>query len=177
MSAAMSSTTPHTLEYQLGRTDLEAFAVHHVAHAASLARRIRRMRIVWTVVFVVIAVEYARTSLAGALAFAAVGVAYLVLYGPLNRFLAGRQTHGLNRRPPTPRSGIVRLTLDGGALAVEAAEGAGRFAPRDVREIDETPSHYYLHVGPSSAIIIPRSGLATGDPDAFVRALRAATEA
>jgi hypothetical protein len=172
----MTSATPQTLEYQLEQADLEAFAAHHVAHAASLARRIRRMRIVWTVVFVVIVVEYARTSPAGAFAFAAVAIAYLALYGPLNRFLAGRQTHGLNRRPPTPRSGGVRLTLQGGALAVEAAEGTGRFVPRDVGQIDETPSHYYLHVGPSSAIIIPRSGLATGDPDAFVRALRAAAE-
>lgn len=171
---SIRSSSPATLEFELTRADLDAFASHHAAHAPHLARRIRRMRLVWTVVFAVITVEYARTSRAGAAAFALIGVAYVALYGPLNRFLYARQHRALRRRPETPGVGPVRLSLADGGLAVDAAQGAGRIDPAAIERIDEATAHYFVYVGPSAAIVVPRSGASRGDADAFVRSLRAA---
>jgi hypothetical protein len=169
----MSPSSTATLEFELTRADLDAFVTHDAAHSPHLARRIRRMRLVWAVVFAVIAIEYGRTSPVGALGFAAVGIAYLALYGPLNRFLYVRQRRGLRGRPETPGVGPVRLALASGRLEVQAARGSAHLDPADIRRIDESASHYFLYVGPSSAIVVPRLGATRGDPDALVRSLRA----
>jgi hypothetical protein len=147
---------PVTLDYDLTRADLDAFATHQAAIAPHLVARIRRMRLVWAVVFTVIVWEYAKISPAGALGFAAVGLAYLAAYGPLNRFLYARQNRRLNRDPEAPRAGHVSLEL-----TTSLRSGA-------IRRVDRSPAHHFVYIGPTSAIIIPRSGAVRGDPDAFV---------
>lgn len=173
----MGTTSRHTLEYELTRADLDAFATHHAAHAPDLAQRIRRMRFVWAVVFAVIAVEYGRISPVGAVGFGALGVAYIALYGRLNRFLYVQQSRGLKRGPEVPGVGPVTLTLMSGALLVDGRAGQARVALSRIRRVEESPSHYFVYVGPTAGLVVPRAGVATGDPEAFVRALRAALPA
>jgi hypothetical protein len=162
------------LQFELAPRDLEAFASHHATEAPHLVRRIRRMRLVWAVIFGVIAWEYAKTSVPGALGFLVIGGAYLAAYGPLNRFLYVRQNRNLNTGPDAPRLGPVTLRLERGRLRVDAREGSSTLQPSAIRRVTESRTHYFLYVGPTSAIIVPKTGVTGGDPAAFVRAVREA---
>jgi hypothetical protein len=162
------------LHFEITPRDLEAFASHHAAEAPHLVGRIRRMRLVWAGVFGLIAWEYSKTSVSGALGFLVVGAAYLAAYGPLNRFLYVRQNRNLNNGPDAPRLGPVTLRFEAGRLEVEATQGSSTLQPSAIRRVTESPTHYFLYLGPTSAIIVPKTGVTGGDPGAFVRAVRVA---
>jgi len=132
------------------------------------------MRVVWAVVFAIIGIDYARTSGLGALGFTAVAIAYLVLYGPINRYIYLRQTRGVRQRH-APGVGRVVLGLSANALTVDGSNGTVRLEYAAVRRIEESPTHYFLYVGPAAAIVVPRDRVAKGDPEAFVHALRSQT--
>jgi len=171
----MSVPSPSSLEYELTGADVDAFATYHVGHDAHLAKRITRMRWVWAVVFAVIGFEYARTSKLGGLAFAGIAIAYLAIYGPMNRYLFRRQMGGGMHRGPAPGIGRVTLRLTSDGLVVDGSNGTTRLEASAIRRIEAAPAYYFLYVGPLAAIIVPRTGVSRGDPDAFVRALQAMT--
>ena len=163
------------LRFDLTKSDLDALASHHADESPHLRNRIRRMRLLWAGIFGLIAWEYSKTSVPGALAFLALGAAYVAGYGPLNRFLYVRQSRNLNAAPETPRLGPVTLRFEQGRLRVESSEGAATVQPQAIRRIAETPAHWFLYVGPTAAVIVPKMGVEGGDPAALVAAVREAT--
>jgi hypothetical protein len=158
-----------TLEYELGQADLEAFFEHHASHAPYIAARNRRMRWVWAGIFTLLALAYSTWSPGGSVAFLGLAVAFLLFYGRLNRWWYVRHNRRVNAGPDGPRLGQTKLELAGGQLLVEAPEGSSRLDLAAVRRIDESDSHYFIYLGPVSAVIVPK---AVGTADAFVRALR-----
>jgi hypothetical protein len=162
------------LHYELTGADLDAFATYHAGHAPQLTARIKRMRFVWTGVFLFIAWEYSKSSVSGALAFLVLGAAYVGAYGPINRYLYVRQNRGLNAGSDAPRLGPVTLNVEAGRLRVQSSEGLTTLEPSAIRRIEESPSHWFLYLGPTAAIIVPKAGVTGGDPAALVRAVRAA---
>jgi hypothetical protein len=173
----MTTTLNSTLEYELGHSDLEAFFTHHAHHAPYIVKRNRRMRWIWAAVFTLTAAAYAPVSPAGALVFAVIAVTFLAVYGRLNRWWYIRHNRRLNAGPDGPRLGHIRLERASGQLLVEAPEVSSRLELSAIRRIDESDSHYFIYMGPVSAIIVPKSGTRGGSPAAFVQSIREAQAA
>jgi hypothetical protein len=158
-----------TLEYELGQADLEAFFDHHASHAPYIVARNRRMRWVWAGIFTLLALAYSTWSPGGSIAFLALAVVFVLFYGRHNRWWYVRHNRRVNAGPDGPRLGHTKLELASGQLAVEAPEGSSKLNLAAVRRIDESDSHYFIYLGPVSAVIVPK---AAAQADSFVRALR-----
>lgn len=163
-----------TLEYKLGHADMEAFFEHHASCAPYIVARNRRMRWIWGGLFALLALAYSSWSPGGAFAFLVLAIVFLLFYGRLNRWWYVRHNRRLNTGPDGPRFGITRLELSGGHLLVEAPEGSSKLELSAIRRIDESDSHYFLYLGPVSAVVVPK---ADGRAESFVRALRNAVAA
>lgn len=166
-----------TIEYELDRSDLEAFFAHTAGHTPYLVKRDRRMRWIWAAVFGAIALLYARLSPAFALVFAGLAVIFLAFYPRLNRWRFVRHNRRLNAGPDGPRLGHTKLELCPGELAVETPEGSARLALSAIRRIDESESHFFIYMGPISAVILPKSAAQGGAAGAFVQSIRNAQSA
>ena len=163
-----------TLEYELDQADLEAFFTHHASHAPYILSRNRRMRWIWGVLFALLALAYASWSPGVSVAFAIIGVALLVFYGRLNRWWYIRHNLRINAGPDGPCLGAMRLELAGGQLLIEAPEGSSKLELSSIRRIDESDTHFFVYMGPVSAIIVPKLG---GQAEAFVQSVRTAQAA
>jgi len=163
-----------TIEYELDRSDLEAFFAHTAEHTPYFVKRNRRMRWFWGAAFGVIALLYARSSPAFSVVLASFAVLFLAFYGRLNRWWFVRHNRRLNAGPDGPRLGHTKLELCPGELAVETPEGSARLALSAIRRIDESDSHYFIYMGPVSALVVPKS-TDRGDPiGTFIRSVREA---
>jgi hypothetical protein len=163
-----------TLEYELGQADMGAFFAHHASHAPYIVARNRRMRWIWAGLFALLALAYFSWSPGGGLAFLALAIVFLLFYGRLNRWWYVRHNRRLNTGPDGPRLGTTKLELAGGHLLVEAPEGSSKLDLSAIRRIDESDSHYFIYLGPVSAIVVPKAG---GQAESFVKALRGAEAA
>jgi hypothetical protein len=160
-----------TLKYELGQADMEAFFAHHASHAPYILARNRRMRWVWGGLFALLALAYFSQSLGGGLTFLALAIVFLLFYGRLNRWWYIRHNRRLNTGPDGPRLGTTKLELAGGHLLVEAPEGSSKLKLSAIRRIDESNSHYFIYLGPVSAVVVPKAG---DQAENFINALRGA---
>ena len=165
------------IEYELDRSDLEAFFAHAAEHTPYLAKRTRRMRWIWFSVFGVMALLYVRSSVTAALVWAGLAVLFLAFYGRLSRWMFVRHNRRVNAGPDGPRLGHTKLELGPGELVAETSEGSARLALSAIRRIEESDSHYFIYFGPIAAIVVPKSATRGCPPDAFVQSIREAQSA
>jgi hypothetical protein len=165
------------IDYELGQSDLAAFIAHHAEHAPCIVKRNRRMRWIWAGVFALTTLASAPSSPTGAFAFATVAVVFLVFYARFNRWWYVRHNRRLNAGPDGPRLGHTKLELRSGEIAIEAPEGSSKLSLSAIRRIEESDSHYFIYLGPVSAIILPKSGTHGDQPRALVQSIRDALDA
>ncbi|MAE62144.1 MAG: hypothetical protein CMJ49_12410 [Planctomycetaceae bacterium] len=157
------------LDYQLTAADLDAFAVHHAAHAPHLRRHNQRMRWVYAIVFGLIAVGYAQFATTGAVIFAVIAVIYLIFYARFNRWWVVRHSRRANAGPDGPTLGPIQLRLTDDQLLIDEPEGNARLAVTAIRRFDESDTHHFIYLGPSAALIVPKAVDGAAD---FIQALR-----
>ncbi|WKZ79758.1 MAG: hypothetical protein QY327_10470 [Fimbriimonadaceae bacterium] len=158
-----------TLEYELGQADMEAFYAHHATHAPYIVAHNRRMQWIWGSVFALLALVYFSKSLAGGFAFLSIAIAFVLLYGRLNRLWYISHNRRLNSGPDGPRYGTTNLKLADGYLLVEAPVGSAQFELSAIRRIDESNSHHFLYLGPASALVVAK---ALNQTESFINTLR-----
>jgi hypothetical protein len=59
-------------------------------------------------------------------------------------------------------------------LTEEAPEGSSKLELSAIRRIDESNSHYFIYLGPVSAVVVPKAG---DQAENFINALRGAEAA
>jgi hypothetical protein len=161
-----------TLEYKLVEADMEAFFRHHASHAPYIVARNRRMRWIWGGLLVLLALAYYYQSLVGgSIAFLALAITFLLFYDRLNRWWYIRHNRGLNMAPDGPRLGATKLELTDGHFLFELPEGSTKLKLSAIRRIDESDSHYFIYLGPFSAVVVPKFDHQADD---FINALRGA---
>ena len=149
-----------TLEFQLTAEDYAAFNLHHALTSRNALRQQRRARVNTTVAvlvvsMVVVSLVSGRVVEGIFVAIAATLVSWLIFPWSWRRALSSslRQTsvdHTLSTL------GGRRLTVDHEGL-IETRDGTTISAHwDDVERVDETPTHVFVYVGPTSAFIVPR---------------------
>jgi hypothetical protein len=132
------------------------------------------MRWVLGSLFALLALLYLAESPSGSLALLTLAILFLAFYGRLNRWWYVRHNLRLNAGRDGPRLGTTKLGLVSGKLLVEAPEGSSKLELSAIRRIDASHSHFFLYLGPVSALIVPRAG---DEAEAFIQALRSACAA
>lgn len=145
------------VEYTLDRSDLEAFVRHHAKNAPHRKAYDRRMVVFWILVIATVALLQARTSIGSAIGVVVFGVVVLVFRGPVNRWWIVRHNMRLSQGPDAQDLGDTRLELVGGRLHTEGPEGTTQYELSAIKRIEESATHHFLILGPSLAIVVPRT--------------------
>ena len=154
------------VEYVLGPADDRAFFAHHARHAPHRLAAERRVLIAGSALLapLVLAVHWLAPLLALPVFVAA--TALLALWRPLSRWSFVL----CSVRESAAQHGLVRLELAGDDLVLPGRDGPFAIPVAHVLRIDESATHWFVYLEPTSAIVLPRSAPGA----AFVRALGAA---
>ncbi len=164
-----------TVTYTLGLDDIVAFNQHFalVRQRELVPRRGVQITIQVVLSCVVILAFIRFGPLGGLLALAAWYAVYF-LQTPAFRFLIRKNLTRIYRvGAPDPLVGAHTLVLNDGSFVSQSEQGRSEWPWARLRHVSETPSHVFLYISNTQALILPRRDFSIAHLEDLLRALRA----
>ncbi len=162
------------IEYSLDEDDWVAFQEHHGRTSPSTRRMYGRVHYgVATFYLLVAGFFFLVSEIVLAIIFAFIVALWLALYPSYYRRMFRKRARALFREGDNSSLyGPHQLFLEGGELVVNSPSGTRRIHGSSISRIDSTEAYLFIYLSGTSALLIPRAKVSTGDLSDFERELR-----